>query len=161
MPQSDEISQALRIWAEVFTRQSMKGLLAYVRNLDLSMTQVNVLLHLFYKDNCSVSDLAGKLGFSNAAASQLVKRLEQGNLIQRHEGKTDRRIRKIELTNDGRSIAEALIETRFAWLSDLAASFTSEQTHRISLALEELTDAALRKEKILADKIAENPISKD
>jgi len=92
MPQSDEISQALRIWAEVFTRQSMKGLLAYVRNLDLSMTQVNVLLHLFYKDNCSVSDLAGKLGFSNAAASQLVKRLEQGNLIQRHEGKTDRRI---------------------------------------------------------------------
>ena len=146
MSQTEEVFQAIRKWTEAFMRHSMRGLLAFIRNLELSPSQVNILMHLYYKDAYSVSDIAEQLGISNAAASQLIKRLERNNIVQRHEGTPDRRIRRIELTEGERRIAEDLIETRFGWLKYLAVSFSPEQKDRILRTFEELTDAVLQLE---------------
>lgn len=138
------LSQELRKLAEGFMRQSMKGMLAFARERNLSLPQINVLMHLHYKEKCSVSDIAKNLGISNAAASQLVKKLEQERLVQRHEGIIDRRIRQIKLADNGRRIVESLIESRFQWLDAFSLLINSKKADQILLSVSELTEVISR-----------------
>lgn len=121
-------------------RRSMKGMLAFARDRNISFSQIAVLMHLRYHEKSTVSDIAEKLGTTSAAASQLIKKLEQDHLIKRLEGTDDRRVRQIELGSDGRELVNALIETRFRWLENVSLSVDSEKADRILFSIQELTE---------------------
>lgn len=131
MTKAATLSKELRRFMEEAMRQSMKGMLAFTRDRNISFSQISILMHLYYKGKSSVSDIAEKLGTTNAAASQLIKKLEQEHLVKRYEGAPDRRVRQIELEKSGRKFVEAMIETRFHWLDDISLQIEDERVDQI------------------------------
>ena len=52
-----------------------------------------------YKNGISINDLAHKLNVTAGAITQVVDKLVENNLVQRHEDKKDRRILKVKLSD--------------------------------------------------------------
>ncbi|HMN00455.1 MAG TPA: MarR family transcriptional regulator [Anaerolineales bacterium] len=141
MTKAATLSKELRRFMEEAMRQSMKGMLAFTRDRNISFSQISILMHLYYKGKSSVSDIAEKLGTTNAAASQLIKKLEQEHLVKRYEGAPDRRVRQIELEKSGRKFVEAMIETRFHWLDDISLQIEDERVDQILGSIRGLAEA--------------------
>lgn len=146
MTKAAALSNELRKFMEEAMRQSMKGMLAFTRDRSISFSQISILMHLHHKGKSSVSDIAEKLGTTPAAASQLINKLEQDHLVQRHEGTPDRRIRQIELEKSGREFVEALIEMRFHWLDEVSLQVEDEKIDQLLSSIRELTEVVQKTE---------------
>jgi DNA-binding MarR family transcriptional regulator len=142
MPENQQLSIALREWAEIFMRRSMRDFFQFIRETGLSITQLNTLMRLYYGGSCGISDVGDHLGITNAATSQMVQRLVEQGLLERTEDLTDRRVKQLALTAAGRALIEQGIEARRRWLEDLTAALSSEEQENITLVLRELTEAA-------------------
>jgi MarR family transcriptional regulator for hemolysin len=96
-----------------------------------------------------VSDIADSLDVSNAAASQMVERLVNLELIGRSEDPEDRRVKQITLTMKGRQLIQDSIDARQRWMQEMTDALTPEEQESISVALTTLTEAALAMENTL------------
>jgi DNA-binding MarR family transcriptional regulator len=81
---------------------------------------------------------------TSAAASQMLDRLVSQGLIERKEDPEDRRVKRIELTDEGQQVYERGIQARQSWMEDLATSLSEAERQSIASALEIMT-AKLRK----------------
>jgi MarR family transcriptional regulator, 2-MHQ and catechol-resistance regulon repressor len=142
MPANQQLSIALREWAEIFMRRSMRDFFQFIRETGLSITQLNTLMRLYYGGSCGISDVGNHLGITNAATSQMVQRLVEQGFLERTEDLTDRRVKQLALTAAGRALIEQGIEARRRWLEDLTAALSPEEQENIITVLEELTEAA-------------------
>jgi DNA-binding MarR family transcriptional regulator len=146
-PQSDEFTQVLRNWAEVFMHRSFRDFKHFMDESGISGSQFNVLMRLYHGGKCGVSHIGEHLGISRAASSQLVDRLVVQGLLERAEDPHDRRGKQITLTAQGRSLIEAGIEARAVWMKELTTSLTQQEQEEIIRSLTVLTEAARRLEK--------------
>ena len=144
MPTNQQLSAALREWAEIFMRRSMRDFIRFIKENELSATQLNTLMRLYYHNACPVSEIGDHLGITNAATSQMVQRLVEQGLLERTEDPTDRRVKQVALTPQGRALIDQGIEARRRWLEELTAALPAEQQANIITALTDLTDAARR-----------------
>jgi DNA-binding MarR family transcriptional regulator len=68
-------------------------MLSRMTNIDITMTQLKVVMLLFHKSPLRVGDIATFLGVSNPTASDLVDRLVERGIVKRqHDETTDRRV---------------------------------------------------------------------
>ena len=141
---NQQLSAALREWTELFMRRSMRDFIHFIKETGLSTTQLNTLMRLYYHDACPVSEIGDHLGITNAATSQMVQRLVEQGLLARTEDPTDRRVKQLTLTAEGRALIDQGIEARRRWLEDLTAALPAEQQANIITALADLTSAARR-----------------
>jgi DNA-binding MarR family transcriptional regulator len=142
MTRSDKFSLVLRNWSEIFMRRSMHEFIQFSKDSGLSMTQMTTLFHLHHCSRCGVSNIGDLLGVTNAAASQMIDRLVQHELIERTEDPKDRRAKRLRLTDRGRSIVRESIEVRRRWMEKLTDALTKEEQSSIINALTILTNAA-------------------
>jgi DNA-binding MarR family transcriptional regulator len=87
-------------------------------------------------------DWSEMLGVTNAAASQMVDRLVQYEMIERSEDPVDRRVKQLKLTEKGRGIVQESIEARRRWMEKLTNALTHDDQISIITALTILTNAA-------------------
>ncbi len=142
MSSVEEFNSILLEWIKVFMRRTGQDFKSFMDDSGLSFSQVNTLMRLHFSGEADVSHIAGQLGVSNAAASQLVDRLVQTGLIARREDPLDRRIKRLELTPAGHALAEKLVNIRRGWMEKFIGTLTPEQRDNISIALQTMTDAA-------------------
>lgn len=142
MSSNTQLSAALREWAELFMRRSMRDFIQFIKDTGLSTTQLNTLMRLYHGGSCDISTVSDHLGITNAATSQMVQRLVEQGLLARTEDPTDRRVKQLALTITGRSLIEQGIEARRRWLEELTTALTPEQQANIVTALADLTQAA-------------------
>jgi DNA-binding MarR family transcriptional regulator len=119
----------------------MQEFILYSKKSGLSISQLGALMQL-RKHSAGVSDLGDDLGVTNAAASQMLDRLVQQELIIRSEDPDDRRGKKIVLTDKGRRIIEESIGARQGWLNDLAGTLSPAEKEQILAALDILIQKA-------------------
>ena len=150
MSSENSLIAALHAWTEIFMRRSMRHVLRYSKESGLSMSQI-VALFRVHKAQSSVSDLSEDLGISNAAASQMLERLVQQDLILRSEDPRDRRVKQIVLTEKGCQALRDSIRARQGWLDGLAADLTPEEREKVVAALNILIEKAGRFERDLVD----------
>jgi DNA-binding MarR family transcriptional regulator len=143
---SNQLTDILRQWAEVFMHRSMRDFHQFTRKSGLSMSQLNALFHIYHGGACGISDIGEHLGVTSAASSQMIDRLVQLDLLQRSEDPLDRRNKCLALTAKGRAIIGESIEARRRWLEDLTTTLTPDQQEAIASALTTLTYAAQRLE---------------
>jgi DNA-binding MarR family transcriptional regulator len=141
------ISAILQEWTEVFAHRSMRDFKRFMDDTGLSPSQVNTLMRLHYGRMCGVTDVAGHLGITNAAASQMIERLVQMGLLARTESPADRRVKQLTLTDAGRTLVQDGIEARRRWMEDLVETLTPDEQATIASALTILTEAAKKLEK--------------
>jgi DNA-binding MarR family transcriptional regulator len=142
MLNADPFVSALRNWIDVFMRHSMRNFIHFARESGLSMSQFGTLFHLHREGSTGVTDLGQHLGLSSAAASQLLERLVQQELILRSEDPTDRRVKQIVLTEKGRRVLKEGIRARQGWLVDLVEILSVNEKEQITTALNIMSDRA-------------------
>ena len=144
MTKSAQFTQALRSWMDIAMHRSMRGWAHHAKASGLSMPQFSILMQLYYRGHCGISDLRDRFEISAAAASQHVDNLVQAGLIERTEDAGDRRVRQIELSGKGRALLEKGIGERTQWMDKLKDSLDDEAREKIAAALVALTEAARR-----------------
>ena len=143
MADSLQIKTALRGWMEVVMARSMHDWMHYVKTYGISMPQLQVMMRLFYRGACGVSDVSDDISVTNAAASQLVDKMFQQGLLDRVEDPVDRRAKQLTITQKGREFVEDGIEQRYLWINELSEMFSDEERESISKALTILTEKAI------------------
>jgi DNA-binding MarR family transcriptional regulator len=123
-----EFTQSLLDWSAVSVRLAMHDFNRYARGSGLSLAQMSVLVHLYYRGPREV------MGF--------VERLVQQGLVRRVESPGDRRVRQVHLTEEGRQMVETSIAARQKWVEELTAALTDDQRVLIGAALRVLTERA-------------------
>jgi DNA-binding MarR family transcriptional regulator len=145
MRPEDPFAATLQEWMEVFMRRSMRNFFLYSRDMGLSMSQIGTLF-LIYRRARGVSDLGDELGITSAAASQMLERLVQQELILRSEDPLDRRVKDIALTDKGRKTLQDSIRARQGWLQELAQTLSRDEKVQIAAALRILINKTNRLE---------------
>jgi DNA-binding MarR family transcriptional regulator len=143
----NELSTTLSEWSAAFMRRSMHDFLHFARQSGLSMVQMNVLTHIYYRGECEITALLDILEVSKAAAGQLVERMEQQGLVERKPDPRDHRARLVSLTEKGRELVHLSIAARQNWMNELVAGVSPEKRAAIIAVLQALTRAAENLEK--------------
>jgi DNA-binding MarR family transcriptional regulator len=133
---SEPFIATLQEWIEVSIRSSMRHLIRYARENGLSMSHLGALFHINHIGSCGVTDLGDHLGVTSAAASQMLDRLVQQELILRNEDPNDRRVKQIILTRKGHQILEKGIHARQGWLDDLAQTLSDSEKETVMEGME-------------------------
>jgi len=120
-------------------RGSSQQMFTVLGELDLSMTQMKTLSML---DDCleevSVKELSDLLGLSLPATSRTVDGLLRRGFLSRHEDAEDRRIKRVRLTDDGRSVVQRIVTARLQGLEAFASTLSDDQRARLMAALADL-----------------------
>lgn len=130
-----DVSQTLQELIGTFMHHSMHRFVAFSKGQGLSMSQMGTLMMLHRKGNCAVSEIGEHLDISNAAASQLLNRLVDENLIERQEDVKDRRVKRIVITTRGNQTIEESMRARETWLENLSASLSPDEQDQVKAAL--------------------------
>lgn len=134
MSNTDPFISVFHQWIDVFMHRSMRRFIHYARDSGLSMSMIGALFHLHRKGSSGVTDLGERLGVTSAAASQMLERLVQQELILRSEDPNDRRVKQIVITDKGCQILEEGLCARQDWLKDLAEFLSIEEKEQITAA---------------------------
>ncbi len=110
------------------------------------MPQFSILMQLFYRGNCGISEISERFEITSAAASQHVDNLVQAGLIERTEDPRDRRAKQIQLSPKGRALIESGMSERYRWMDALAETLEEKDRQKIAEALVILTEAARKLE---------------
>ncbi len=114
----------------------------FAREHGLSVGQLMVLRQLQFRGPCTVSDIAQRMGVTNAAASQVLDRLVDQGLVVRRENPADRRSKSVVLTPYGRHVLAQATQWHQAWLRELLGRFSPAEAQVLRQALE-ILDAHL------------------
>ena len=142
MQSAEPFVPLLQRWIAACMDRSMRHFLLYARESGLSMSQLGALFHVHRAGSRGVSDLGDHLGVTSGAASQMLERLVQQELILRLVDPNDRRVKQIVLTDKGLQVLQGSIRAQRAWLDDLAESLSDAEKEAIMPSLTLLIDRA-------------------
>lgn len=148
MPKSVHFPQAIRSWLDLSVHRSIRGWAHGARTSGLSMPQFSILMQLYYRGHCGISDISDRFEISPAAASQHVENLVQAGLLERGEDAEDRRVRQVQLSTKARALLEKGMHERYRWVDALADRLDERQREKIAEALVLLTEAASKLDSI-------------
>jgi DNA-binding MarR family transcriptional regulator len=139
-----ELARGLAGFMRFFTHASDGDFLRQADELDLSLTQLKLLSHLYELPEpvegsepklLSVKDVAEELGISLPAASRAIDPLVKRRLVARHEDALDRRVKRVRLTARGESAVGRLLATRIAAAEAMLTGFTESERRKLAAAL--------------------------
>lgn len=107
---------------------------------DMTLSQLRMLMVLFHSDHdLSVNELAEAVDLSLAAAGRGADRLVAIDLVVRREDETDRRVKRLSLSDQGRE----LIQSQFRVRDEDLASIVAEIPGDVRTALRSALSSAL------------------
>ena len=139
---NDKLMTRMQEWVGIFMHHSMRNFIRYAKDNELSLSQFGALFHLQHQGCAGVTDMGDHLGVSCAAASQMLDRLVQQDLILRSEDPGDRRGKQIVLTDKGHRILKEANRARTSWLEDVFENLSPDDKDQIILALDTLIESA-------------------
>ena len=105
----------------------------------LTFSRLMILRLVAQRGSCNVGDVAAILAVSTADASAIIDKLVSRKLLQRVEGRSDRRIRELSLTPTARRLLSDYEKARTCLLAETFRKCSSEDLHRASAVLERVT----------------------
>jgi len=151
--ESPQLTAILLEWSTTFIRLSLHDFNQYMRSAGLSLPQMTIMLHLHYQGPSDVTRICEMMRVSPAGASQMIERMAQQGMVRREESPVDRRVRLVNLTENGRKVLLESIAARQAWIEELVAGLSPAEAAGIGKALLTLNQ--------IASKMEIHPRSKD
>jgi DNA-binding MarR family transcriptional regulator len=106
-----------------------------VGELELSLSQLKLLMVLSREGEQPLKDLAEKLVLSLPAASRAVDGLHRRDMVVRREDDEDRRQKRIAITDTGQEVVATLSAARLAGIETFIASLTPDEQENLARAL--------------------------
>jgi DNA-binding MarR family transcriptional regulator len=117
-------------------REATVGALDTIAEIDISFTQLKALCALDADgEDRSVKALAESLGVSLPAMSRAVDCLFERGFVQREEDPVDRRMKRVRLTDAGRSVPRVMNERRLSALTEFIGTLDEDEADRLGDAL--------------------------
>ena len=144
-----DLARSLAGFMRYFTHASDSDFLRQVDELDLSLTQLKLLSHLYELPEpiegeeprlLSVKQIAEELGISLPAASRAIDPLVKRRLVARREDELDRRVKRVRLTARGEDAVGRLLATRIAAAEAMLATFTDSERQKLADAMGEILE---------------------
>ena len=123
------------VFASHLIRCGSPDLIQFLGEVELSITQVKMLMLLEDSGEMSVKDVSGALNLSLPAGSRAIDGLAQRGLVDRRESELDRRAKIVSLRSGDRQIGEALINSRRATYETFAAELPEDERTALHAAL--------------------------
>ena len=142
MNASEQVVEALEQWFEAAMHLSVRHLMLYAKENNLSMSHLGTLLHLQRKGMMGVTEIGEQMGITSAASSQLVEKLVQQKLIERTEDPNDRRVRQLRLTQEGKATLHVAVHGPQSWQEQVAGSLSPAEQELVIRALSLLVEKA-------------------
>ena len=142
MPREDPFLSTYQAWVDIFMHRSMRRFIHHARESGLSMSMIGALFHLHRTESIGVTDLGEHLGVTSAAASQMLERLVQQDLIERSEDPNDRRVKKLLLTDKGCQVLDEGLRAQKGWLIEFNKSLSGEEKQQITAAMKIMIEKA-------------------
>jgi DNA-binding MarR family transcriptional regulator len=109
--------------------------------LELSLTQIKLLHHLEDAESeLTLKELAELVLISLPAASRTIDDLHRRGFVERHEDVTDRRMKRVRLTDTGRSVIRRLNAARLSGLEQFTQTLTDAERRKLAAALSKLLE---------------------
>jgi DNA-binding MarR family transcriptional regulator len=110
--------------------------------LDLTYAQSQVLFHVADHPACHMGEVAKAFGVTLPAVTQIIDRLEQKQFVTRGDHPADRRVYVLELTRQGKALAQELHGLQMRSLEEVLGRMAADDRQRVIKGLEALVDAA-------------------
>ncbi|PSR26686.1 MAG: MarR family transcriptional regulator [Sulfobacillus thermosulfidooxidans] len=114
--------------------------------LEVTPSQMNALFALYGVKNMPMGELADQLGLTESAATRLVDRLINMNLVRRERDDQDRRVVRVRLSSYGKQLAELVFERRQAQVTRFAERLPQDSRDALIRGLSDLLDVFQRLE---------------
>lgn len=123
----------------VLANQVSQGIArTYSERFGLSITEWRVIAILGRFENIPAATVAHHSAMDKVAISRAVRRLLDLKLIQRREGREDRRAKPLALTRSGRRVYEAIAPAALDFEARLLAALTPAERRSLDRILEKL-----------------------
>jgi DNA-binding MarR family transcriptional regulator len=116
-------------------RLAAPEMFAVVAELELSLSQIKALHMIDATGEQALGELASGLHLSPGAASRAVDGLHRLGLVTRSEDSTDRRVRRLALTQDGAQLVAQMAAARMSALEELTGSLDRAERDQLAAAL--------------------------
>ena len=124
--------------------------------LGITPSQINALLVLYLNDSLTMGELSSEIYLAESAATRLVNRLVNLNLVRRRGDEKDRRIVRVSLTSYGRQLARLVFERRSFRFNNLANRISPEERENLIISLQAVMRAFAELEKQPAGEFKNN-----
>ena len=104
----------------------------------LGLSDFMVLEVLLHKGPMTISAIGEKVLLANASMTSAVDRLDKLGFVIRKSHETDRRVRMVELTTNGRAFISDLYERHAKELEEVASVLTREEQAQLRSSLKKL-----------------------
>ncbi len=128
---------------ELVLAHSIQDFMRSMKQHGLSTPQIHALMYIYHAGECQVSDIGALTDVSDAAASQLVERLVQQDLVERRENPANRRTKILRLSKKGKGLIRDSIPPHH-FLMEVMTSLTPEQRETVQAAFTILAQTARR-----------------
>jgi len=135
MVSQTEFLETVENWAKLYFFQSLTEFFNYLKHSELSLLQGYALTYLFFKGPLKISELCEHMMVSLGAASQMVDRLEKLEMVERIADPNDRRVRKVQVLDKGKTFVQENFAFSQTWLSEIPANISPEQEVQITTTL--------------------------
>ena len=144
MTNSLPLTQTIRLGMDLITHRAFREQARFVKSTGLTMPQFGILMQLHYRKHCGVSDISNHMDITNAAASQLVDKLFQSELLERTEDPSDRRAKLLKLTPKGQALIEGGLAARHRWVDVFIEQLEPDEREKVSEVLAIMTSTLLK-----------------
>jgi len=116
--------------------------------LGITPGQINALLVLYFNENPTMGELSAEICLAESAATRLVNRLVNLNLVRRRGDEKDRRVVRVSLTSYGRQLARLVFERRHFRFSNLANALDEDERVSLIVSLQAVMRTFVEMEKL-------------
>ena len=116
-------------------------------DFDFSLPQLATLLLLDEDDELTITQVAELLGRSVSVASRLLDQLVVRGMVRRREDERDRRVKRVTITEQGRTLVATLEQQRANIQLAVMASLSPEDQAEVTRAMVLLAQASIRRRK--------------
>jgi DNA-binding MarR family transcriptional regulator len=142
-PRETELASDLYALVVFLHKNCNSDLFEAVGALDLTLTQIKLLHRLEDAEReLTLKEMAELVPVSLPAASRTVDDLVRRGFVERHEDVDDRRMKRVRLTDGGRSVIRRLNAARLSGLEQFAQTLTDTERLQLSAALSKLLERA-------------------
>ena len=124
----------------ILHRRSQNFLVEACQKLGLTYSEYVLFMRVFENEGTSQEDLAALLFVDKAVVTRTMKLLEEKNLIYREKDAVDRRMKRIYLTEFGRSQQEFLVKVLNSWADYLVAGMERSEITQLMQGFHKLAE---------------------
>ncbi|MGV3551920.1 MarR family winged helix-turn-helix transcriptional regulator [Rhizobium sp.] len=112
-------------------------------DLDIKPPHLDILINLYRREGISQQELARKLLVGRSNMSMLLPQLEKRGLIERRADVRDKRVLRLHLTDEGRSITEQAMKIQTALIDTVMGTSDEERCLLVADQMEKIIEILL------------------